>query len=52
MAYLNLMLRERADLECNDLPARQRDLKAADDWVDKTLLTKKKKAEQASSTPQ
>lgn len=47
MAYLNLMYRERADLECDDLPARQRDLKAADDWVDKTLLTKKKKAEQS-----
>jgi len=52
MAYLNLMLRERADLECDDLGARQRDLKAADDWVDRTLLTKKKKAEQAPSTQQ
>ena len=52
MAYMNLMLRERADLECDDLAARQRDLKAADDWVDKTLLTKKKKAEQMPSTQQ
>src|SRR5262249_54717181 len=47
MAYLNLMYRERTDLECEDLAAGQRDLKAADDWVDKTLATKKKKAEKA-----
>jgi tetratricopeptide (TPR) repeat protein len=45
MAYLNLMYRERADVECDDLAARQEDLKAADHWVDQTLLTKKAKAE-------
>jgi tetratricopeptide (TPR) repeat protein len=47
MAYINLMYRERADVECNDLKARERDLKAADDWVDKTLAVKKAKAEKA-----
>jgi tetratricopeptide (TPR) repeat protein len=52
MAYINLMYRERADLECDDLAARQRDLKAADDWVDKTLATKKAKADQAASAQQ
>jgi tetratricopeptide (TPR) repeat protein len=45
MAYMNLMYRERADMECDDLGARQRDLKTADDWVDKALATKKAKAE-------
>ena len=47
MAYLNLMYRERADLECEDLAERQRDLKSADEWVDKALGTKKAKAEKA-----
>ena len=45
MAYLNLMYREKADVECDDLAARQADLKTADSWVDKTLATKKAKAE-------
>ena len=45
MAYLNLMYREKADVECDDLAARQEDLKTADHWVDQTLLTKKIKAE-------
>ncbi len=45
MAYLNLMYREKADVECDDLNARQQDLKTADHWVDQTLSTKKAKAE-------
>ena len=45
MAYLNLMYREKADVECDDLAARQEDLKTADHWVDQTLLTKKIKSE-------
>ncbi len=45
MAYLNLMFRERADVECDDLAARQEDLKTADHWVNQTLITKKAKAE-------
>ncbi len=48
MAYINLMYRERADLECADAAARNRDLKTADDWVDKTMATKKAKAEKES----
>ncbi len=47
MAYLNLMYRERADLECDNPEARAADLKTADDWVDKTIATKKVKAEKA-----
>jgi len=45
MAYMNLMYRERADYECDDPKARQLDLKTADDWVDKTMATKKARAE-------
>jgi tetratricopeptide (TPR) repeat protein len=45
MAYLNLMYRERADVQCDDKDARVADLKTADDWVDKTMATKKAKAE-------
>src|SRR2546428_10175975 len=45
MAYMNLMYRERADLQCDDPAARAADLKAADDWVNKTFAIKKAKAE-------
>lgn len=45
MAYMNLMFRERADYECDDPSARQDDLKKADEWVDKTMATKKANAE-------
>ncbi|HEY1270904.1 MAG TPA: tetratricopeptide repeat protein [Terriglobales bacterium] len=45
MAYMNLMYRERADVQCDDPAARQADLKTADEWVDKTMATKKAKAE-------
>jgi hypothetical protein len=42
---MNLMYREKADVECDDLAARTADLKSADEWVDKTMATKKTKAE-------
>ena len=45
MAYMNLLYREKADVECDDLPTRTADLKTADDWVNKTMATKKAKAE-------
>ncbi len=45
MAYLNLLYRERADYECDDAAARTADIKTANDWVDKTLATKKARAE-------
>jgi tetratricopeptide (TPR) repeat protein len=48
MAYLNLMYREKADIECTDEAARAADLKTADEWVDKTMATKKIKAEKAA----
>ena len=54
MAYMNLMYRERADVQCDDLVAREADLKTADDWVDKTMACKKAKAEkkEGSSSPE
>jgi|HubBroStandDraft_6_1064221.scaffolds.fasta_scaffold12740_4 tetratricopeptide (TPR) repeat protein len=48
MAYMNLMYREKADVECDDLAAREDDLKTADHWVDETLRVKKAKAEKAA----
>ncbi|HEY7615544.1 MAG TPA: tetratricopeptide repeat protein [Terriglobales bacterium] len=45
MAYMNLLYREKADLQCDDPAAYAADIKTADDWVDKTMATKKAKAE-------
>lgn len=47
MAYMNLLYREKADLECGNLQARQADLQEADKWFAKTTETKKMKAEKA-----
>ena len=40
MAYLNLMYRQKAELE-EDPEAREADLKAAEDWTDKALALRK-----------
>jgi tetratricopeptide (TPR) repeat protein len=48
MAYMNLMYRERADVECDDEAARNEDLKTADHWVDETMKAKKINAEKAA----
>jgi tetratricopeptide (TPR) repeat protein len=45
MAYMNLMYRERADIQCGDAKSYAADLKIADDWVDLTLAAKKRKSE-------
>jgi tetratricopeptide (TPR) repeat protein len=50
MAYLNLLYRQRAEYECDNPDARKADIKAADDWVDRTMATKKAKAEKAGPT--
>jgi len=50
MAYLNLLYRQRAEYECDNAQARTADLKLADDWVDKTMATKKAKAEKSGPT--
>lgn len=41
MAYLNLLYREKAHIDCGDPEARQADLKTADGWVDKSISTRK-----------
>jgi tetratricopeptide (TPR) repeat protein len=48
MAYMNLMYRERADVECDNLEARNEDLKTADHWADEVMRVRKIKAEQAA----
>jgi tetratricopeptide (TPR) repeat protein len=49
MAYLNLLYREQADIDCSNPDARQADLKMADEWVDKTMATKKAKSEKQTA---
>jgi len=49
MGYLNLLYRERAEYECDDPEARRADLKAADEWTDKAIATKKAQTEKAAA---
>jgi len=44
MAYMNLMYRERADIQCGNKQAYDADIKMADQWVDMTMATKEGKA--------
>jgi len=44
MAYMNLLIRERADLD-DTQEEYKKDVQTADDWVQKTLATKKMKAD-------
>jgi TonB family protein len=48
MAYMNLLIRERADLRDTAVEC-QRDVAIADEWVMKAIATKKAKAEQRSA---
>ena len=50
MAYMNLMYRERADIQCNDDKAYHADTKAANEWFDLTMATKKQKAENSKAS--
>jgi tetratricopeptide (TPR) repeat protein len=45
MAYLNLLYRRKADLQCGDPAAKQADTKSADDWQEKAMATRKARAE-------
>jgi len=49
MAYENLLVRERADL-ADTKEEYEKEIKVADDWVQKALATKKAKAEKKSKT--
>jgi hypothetical protein len=48
MAYMNLMYRERADIQCGDIRAYHADIRTADQWVDVTIATKKANAASSS----
>jgi len=48
MAYINLLHRERADL-MDSKADYDREVEIADNWVDKTLQTKKLKAARAQA---
>ena len=47
MAYLNLMLRQKADIEA-DLSAREADLKEADQLMQKSIAIRRQAAEKAA----
>ncbi|OLE84243.1 MAG: hypothetical protein AUG07_06835 [Acidobacteria bacterium 13_1_20CM_2_60_10] len=49
MAYLNLMYREKVDLE-SDADARAADLELAEEWVDKSVALKKQAAGRGSTS--
>ena len=48
MAYLNLLYRERSDIQCDDPAAQQADLQTAEEWVKKSMDTRRAKAEKAA----
>jgi hypothetical protein len=51
MAYMNLLIREKADLD--DTPEQYKaDTDTADKWVQKALDTKKMKAQKAAAAAQ
>lgn len=45
MAYMNLLYRRKADVECGNPAARAADINTANQWSDKTLATRKAKAD-------
>jgi len=49
MAYLNLMYREKSDLE-SDAQEREADLKQAEDWVEKAIAIRKQAAEKPATS--
>jgi tetratricopeptide (TPR) repeat protein len=51
MAYMNLMYRERAEIQCSDPANYGFDIKKADRWVDLTISSKKAKAAKADEQP-
>jgi tetratricopeptide (TPR) repeat protein len=49
MAYLNLLYRLRADVDCGNKEAHAADLKKANEWTDMALAASKKKADAAAA---
>jgi tetratricopeptide (TPR) repeat protein len=53
MAYMNLLYRRKAnDMTCDDAQARADLIKTANDWSDKAMAARKKKAEEAGKKNQ
>ena len=50
MAYMNLLYREGANIQCSDPTSYRSDMDAADHWVDMTMNIKKIKAEKQMQT--
>lgn len=51
MAYLNLIYRRKADLDCGNDSARKADVQQADDWRNKAMGTRKENEEKKSQQP-
>lgn len=49
MAYINLMYRRKAEIECGNDAARKADLAKADEWREKAMGTRKANEEKANS---
>jgi tetratricopeptide (TPR) repeat protein len=52
MAYMNLLYRLRAELECGNKKAYRADLQQANEWSDRASAARKKKADAASKDDQ
>ncbi|HKD79654.1 MAG TPA: tetratricopeptide repeat protein [Candidatus Angelobacter sp.] len=53
MAYMNLLYRRKAnDMTCDDAEARANYIKTANDWSDKAMAARKKKADEAAKKTQ
>lgn len=53
MAYMNLLYRRKAnDMTCEDAEARANYIKEANDWSDKAMAARKKKADEAAKKTQ
>ena len=48
MSYMNLLYRRKADIACDDPAARAALGRTADDWVNRAMAARKKKAEAAA----
>jgi tetratricopeptide (TPR) repeat protein len=49
MAYMNLLYRRKADLECADADARATDIATADKWVDKCMAIRKANSQRSQT---
>lgn len=51
MAYMNLMYRQKANLECGNDQARKEDVEQAVQWTEKTMNTRKANEQKKNNTP-